>query len=77
MEIIGESYNGSEILRRWFDPNMPTLSIFEKRKPQVAKKIPDDVREMVEGWIGEGEEQRHERMSKNKKRSLVYSSSTT
>lgn len=77
MTWIEEGFDGSEILRRWFDPNKPALSIFEKRKPQIVKEIPDDISEMVKEWIIEGEKQRHERIGKNKKRGLVYSSGTT
>jgi hypothetical protein len=65
MAWIEKDFDGSDVLRRWF--NQPLLSIFQKKKPQKAKKIPTDVIVMVDNWIDEGEKQRQERINENKK----------
>ncbi len=43
MSFVEEGFNGSGILRSWFDPNRPTLSIFVKngghKKTEISQVV--------------------------------------
>jgi hypothetical protein len=76
VELIPKNFNGNEVLRGWFDSSKPPLSIFEK-KPKV-KVIPEEVTEMVDGWIKEGEAQREKRLNlEDATTDLVYTAGSS